>query len=80
MALCYQKRHFLLKTSPQGQKPDIHAAKKVASTDTLGSDAALDVESNDSLYGKFYFLSLLLAYRFTQESGNSENISKMNQK
>ncbi|KAL5248726.1 hypothetical protein ACHWQZ_G017795 [Mnemiopsis leidyi] len=34
-----------------GQKPDLHAAKKVASTDTLGSDAALDQESNDSLYG-----------------------------
>ena len=35
----------------QGQKPDLHAAKRIASTDTLGSDAALDQESNDSLYG-----------------------------
>ena len=26
-------------------------ARKVASTDTLGSDAALEIESNDSLYG-----------------------------
>ncbi|XP_063690971.1 uncharacterized protein LOC134823447 isoform X2 [Bolinopsis microptera] len=34
-----------------GQKPDLHAAKRIASTDTLGSDAALDQESNDSLYG-----------------------------
>ena len=42
---------ILNKSLSQGQKPDIHAAKKVASTDTLGSDAALDQESNDSLYG-----------------------------
>ena len=38
----------------QGTKGYSHAAKKVASTDTLGSDAAFDIESNESLslYGK----------------------------
>ena len=38
-------------SSGWGKTPDKHTARKVASTDTLGSDAALDLESNDSLYG-----------------------------